>query len=396
MAASRAVMAGMSCLRPSRSFGRPIPRASTALVQALLREAREVEQRFPGVHVAITGGHRMSVDNASIIRADAKRCIAIGTVAMLALCLMAYRRRWLALVTFLPSFFGTLMAGVVLALWQDQLSAIALGFASIAIGVTVDYAIHVIYHLDDTSATDHPSIGRHLSKLVFPVSVGVLTTIGAFLVMMGSPLHGYQQLGILGAIGVIFSAAFALVILPLLVPPAKITGQPPLWLTGLWERYFNWQSQRRLGLLAFVLLLTVVALFGARRLRFEGDVAKLNGITESTRSDDQLINQTWGDALGLTMVVARGATPAEALTQNDRAAEVLARDPNVAARVFVVRRVSVTGNAGGEHPPLARVLVADEAARRCGRRCSRSAGNWVFAATPSRSFGSASKANPLC
>jgi len=306
-------------------------RASTVLVQALLREAREVEQRFPGVHVAITGGHRMSVDNASIIRADAKRCIAIGTVAMLALCLIAYRRRWLALVTFLPSFFGTLMAGVVLALWQDQLSAIALGFASIAIGVTVDYAIHVIYHLDDTSATDHPSIGRHLSKLVFPVGVGVLTTIGAFLVMMGSPLHGYQQLGILGAIGVIFSAAFALVILPLLVPPAKLTGQPPLWLTSVWERYFNWQSQRRLGLLAFVLLLTIVALFGARRLRFEGDVAKLNGITESTRSDDQLINQTWGDALGLTMVVARGATPAEALTQNDRAAEVLARDPNVTA-----------------------------------------------------------------
>ena len=214
---------------------------------------------------------------------------------------------------------------------EDQLSAIALVFASIAIGVTVDYAIHVIYHLDDTSATDHPSIGRHLSKLVFPVGVGVLTTIGAFLVMMGSPLHGYQQLGILGAIGVIFSAAFALVILPLLVPPAKITGQPPLWLTSLWERYFNWQSHRRLGLLAFVLLLTVMALFGARRLRFEGDVAKLNGITESTRSDDRLINQTWGDALGLTMVVARGATPAEALTQNDRAAEVLARDPNVTA-----------------------------------------------------------------
>ena len=116
---------------------------------------------------------------------------------------MAYRRRWLALVTFLPSLFGTLMAGVVLALWQDQLSAIALGFASIAIGVTVDYAIHVIYHLDDAAGSDHRAIGRHLSGLVFPISVGVLTTIAAFLVMTASPMHGYQQLGILGAIGVI-------------------------------------------------------------------------------------------------------------------------------------------------------------------------------------------------
>lgn len=306
-------------------------KSSVGLMRELLEAARDVERRFPGVHVAITGGHRMSVDNASIIRSDAARCIAIGTVAMLALCLMAYRRRWLALVTFVPSFFGTLMAGVVLAFWQDQLSAIALGFASIAIGVTVDYAIHVIYHLDDTSATDHPSIGRHLSKLVFPVGVGVLTTIAAFLVMMGSPLHGYQQLGILGAIGVVFSAAFAVVILPLLVPPAKHPGQQSLWLTNLWERYFNWQSRRQLWLVAFVVVLTAVAVVGARKLRFEGDVTKLNGITRSTRLDDELINQTWGEALGMTMVVARGATPGQALAENDRVAATLARDPNVTA-----------------------------------------------------------------
>ena len=304
-------------------------KASAVLVHEVLQIAHAVEKQFPGVHVAITGGHRMSVDNASIIRADAARCISIGMVAMLALCLMAYRRRWLALVTFLPSFFGTLMAGVVLAFWQDQLSAIALGFASIAIGVTVDYAIHVIYHLDGISETDHPSIGRHLSKLVFPVGIGVITTIAAFLVMMGSPLHGYRQLGILGAIGVMFSAAFALIILPLLVPAPKRSGQPPLWLTKMSGRYFAWQSKRRLWLVAFVLVFTVGAIFGARRLRFEGDVSKLNGITKATREDDRLINKTWGEALGMTLVVARGTTPAEALTQNDRVAVVLAHNTNV-------------------------------------------------------------------
>jgi hypothetical protein len=34
--------------------------------------------------------------------------------------------------------------------------------------------------------------------------------MAAFLVMMTSPMHGYQQLGALGAVGVVFSAAFAL------------------------------------------------------------------------------------------------------------------------------------------------------------------------------------------
>ena len=97
----------------------------------------------------------MSVDNATLIKGDATRCILLGMGAMLVLCLTAFRRRWLALIAFLPSFFGTTMAGVVIAIWEPRLSAIATGFAIIAIGITVDYAIHVIYHLDDAAGLNH-------------------------------------------------------------------------------------------------------------------------------------------------------------------------------------------------------------------------------------------------
>lgn len=313
------------------SFASSDSKASAALVKEMERVVADVEKQFPGVHVAITGGHRMAVDNSTIIRVDATRCIAIGSAGMIVLCFVAYRRRWLSLVSFLPSLFGTLMAGVVLMLWQKHLSAIATGFASIAVGITVDYAIHIIYHLDNTGSTDHRVIGRHLSRLVFPISIGVITTIAAFLVMLASPMHGYQQLGMLGAIGVVFSAGFALVILPLLVPVAKKSGQPPLWLTTLWEKYFHWESRQRLWLVLLVLGLTLAMGFGVKRLRFEGDIAKLNGISDSTRRDDALIQNTWGNALGMTMVVARGKTQAEALARNDRVLEVLSRDPNVAS-----------------------------------------------------------------
>jgi len=77
--------------------------ASAALVDDMLRLAADVERHFPGVHVAITGGHRMTVDNATLIKTDARRCIFLGMAAMLVLCLTVYRRRWLALVAFLPS-----------------------------------------------------------------------------------------------------------------------------------------------------------------------------------------------------------------------------------------------------------------------------------------------------
>ena len=56
---------------------------SEGLVRDLLGHAQIVEQKFPGVHVAITGGHRMSVDNATLIKGDARRCLFIGMGANL-------------------------------------------------------------------------------------------------------------------------------------------------------------------------------------------------------------------------------------------------------------------------------------------------------------------------
>jgi 1-acyl-sn-glycerol-3-phosphate acyltransferase len=303
-------------------------RNSVVLVADLLRMRDAVEKQFPGIHVAITGGHRMSVDNATLIKGDATRCIVLGMVAMLVLCVTAYRRKWLAVVTFLPSLFGTLIAGAVLMLWDNHLSAIAVGFATIAIGITVDYGIYVVYHLDN-AARDRKSAAQIVGRLLLPMATGVLTIIAAFIVLATSPMHGYQQLGIFGAVGVLISAAFALFVLPLLIPLPKTNNLPPLRFTQWMEKFHAWTKRWRPLLLLGVVALTIVTAFGVKRLRFEGDISKLNGITKSTHDDEALIRKTWGDALGVTLVVARGATVDDALAQNDRAAETLARDPGV-------------------------------------------------------------------
>ena len=304
---------------------------SEAMVRDLLLVAARVEHQFYGIHVAITGGHRMSVDNATLIKSDASRCILLGMAAMLVLCVTAFRRRWLAAVTFLPSFFGTTMAGVVLALWSYQLSAIATGFAVIAIGITVDYAIYVIYHLDNAAGLDAPAVGWHIGRLVLPISVGALTTMAAFVVMATSSIRGYQQLGVFGAVGVLFSAAFALLVLPLIVPIPKQSGQPPLWLTLMMGRFHHWQKSSRPWIMLVMVAMTILAVFGLKRLHFEGDLVRLNGITPSTRHDDEIIRKVWGDALGMTLVVARSTNVDDALAQNDLAASRLSQLPGIKA-----------------------------------------------------------------
>jgi len=302
---------------------------SAALVKEMLHAARETEKDFPGTHVAITGGHRMAQDNAALLRGDGTRCMVLALSAMFILCFTAYRRRWLAVVTFLPSLFGTLIAGTVLVLWTDHVSAIAVGFASMAIGITVDYGIYVVYHLDN-AASDRHTAGKIVGRLVLPTAIGALTIIAAFTVLATSPMEGYQQLGIFGAVGVLMAASFAVLVLPLLVPlPKEAVVPKQLRFTNWMENFHSWQKRKRPLLLLVVAALTAVTIFGVKRLRFEGDISKLNGITATTRSDDKLISDTWGDALGMTLVVARGKTADEALAKNDRAAALLAQQTNV-------------------------------------------------------------------
>ncbi|MFO1487274.1 MAG: 1-acyl-sn-glycerol-3-phosphate acyltransferase [Verrucomicrobiota bacterium] len=322
-------------------------RKNKPLIDGLLAMVADVEKEFPGVHVAITGGHRMALDNSTLIWRDSIRCFSLAFIAMFLLCFSAYRRRWLVVVTFLPSLFGTIIAGAVLALTDNHVSGIAVGLASMALGITVDYGIYVVYHLDN-AATNRGSAGKIVSRLVLPTFIGAMTIIAAFAVLAFSPMQGCRQLGIFGAVGVLTSAAFALLVLPLIVPlpkekelksssakpsdtsvPAEHAEISPLRFTGWMDGFHNWQVRNRPWLLLGVLVLTVVAIFGVRKLRFEGDIAKLNGITESTRTDDKIISDTWGDALGMTMVVARGKTVEEALAQNDRATAMLGTQTNL-------------------------------------------------------------------
>lgn len=313
-------------------FGSSDSRLSAALMREITPVVQAVEAKFPGVHVAITGGHRMALDNATLLRRDAMRCLTLAVSAMFLLCFTAYRRRWLATVTFLPSLFGTAIAGTVLALTDDHVSAIATGFASMAIGITVDYGIYVVYHLDN-AATDRASAAKILSRLLLPTFIGAFTIIAAFIVLACSPMSGYRQLGIFGATGVLMSAAFALSVLALLVPLPRQTAAAlrPLRFTNWMEAFHGWQKRHRLWSFGLLVGLTGLAVLGLQRLRFEGDFAKLNGITQATRDDDRLISQTWGDALSLSLVIARGETPAAALAQNDRLATLLASHANVAS-----------------------------------------------------------------
>lgn len=304
----------------------------TALIDGVLRAAREVEGRFsPGaVRIAVTGAHRVALDNATLLRGDSTLTSVIAMVAVALLLLGSYRRRWLGLLGLAPTVVGALAAMVVLHLTGDAVSAVALGCGSILVGVTVDYGIYVFYHLEDSPPADRMALARTVAGLLPTLSFGALTTMAAFLVMLVSPVSGHRQLGLFGASAVAFAALFAGFVLPLFVPVGKpqAAGLSPLRLlplTRLIERLFAWRARHARAVGPVVLVFSLLCAVGIARLRFDGDFARLNGVTPATARDEAAIRETWGKALALTSIVVVGTDREEALQRNERVHAVLER-----------------------------------------------------------------------
>jgi SAM-dependent methyltransferase len=134
---------------------------------------------------------------------------------------------------------------------------------------------------------------------------------------------GHRQLGLFGAVGVGAAAVFALLVLPLFIPVKTFPHARPLPLTGLLGKIFQWRERRQKIVLPALLGFSLICAAGVARVGFDGDIARLNGVTPATRRDDETFKQAWGRSLALTTVVVSGATRDAALADNERVAAVL-------------------------------------------------------------------------
>jgi predicted exporter len=77
-----------------------------------------------------------------------------------------------------PVVFGAIFGLAVTALIQGSVSVIALGAGAIILGIAIDFSVHFMSH-----ARTHPDMRENVRTLVFPLTLGGLTTVGAFLAL---------------------------------------------------------------------------------------------------------------------------------------------------------------------------------------------------------------------
>ncbi|MCA8911537.1 MAG: MMPL family transporter [Planctomycetes bacterium] len=277
-----------------------------------------------GVTPHVIGAHRSSVDNAEVLKSDMHLTILTSVIAILLLFIVAFRALSPILITLLSVGFGFSMALGSQGLVHGDLSAITAGFAAVLLGISVDYAVHLLTTYGSLEGEREDRARQALRHVGRPGFVAMVTTISAIFMLRFSEFDGLHQLSEMAIAGIAGSLVFAFTAGPQLL---RKMGPKPGASSLVSNAIGGMQRARRKGrwpVLGVLAVVTVALACFLPSVGFDGDVTHLDGKSQATRESERLVETTFGqETLSRTLVVVGGDTLDQALRQNDLAAHDL-------------------------------------------------------------------------
>lgn len=207
--------------------------------------------------------------NARQIQCDLMVTVNVALLVIVVLILLAFRRKRTIFLLILPVVYGTLFAAACIYLAQGQISAIAIGTGAVVLGVALSYSVHVISH------AEHSRNARQvIAELTYPLTIGSITTIGAFvgLQFTSSPL--LQDFGLFAALCLVGTTLFCLIFLPHFLTAGG--GQTKRRAMRIIDKINSYPYDRNRWLIGGLAVLTLVALFTCNDVRFNYDMMQLS------------------------------------------------------------------------------------------------------------------------
>lgn len=109
-----------------------------------------------------------------------------------------------------------------IALFYDSVSIIVIGIASVILGIAVNYPLHLIDHLKDSTQPRSA-----FKEIISPLVVGNITTVGAFLCLVPLNAPALHDLGLFASLLLAGTILFVLIFLPHAVKTRKRQTEPP-------------------------------------------------------------------------------------------------------------------------------------------------------------------------
>jgi len=234
------------------------------------------------VEISSTGAPVIAVTNADRIKRDSVLAVLLAVFGIIALLWISFRRFSDMLWIGVSLLFGMVFSLGCIGLFKDSISIIVIGLGSIIVGIAANYPLHFLHSLRDTGDNR-----RTLQEMVTPLLVGNITTVSAFLCLIFLKAQAMHDLALFGSLMLAGTILFTLVFLPVLVKPAQIERKPDE------EISYSGKRSRTIVRIASWTVMTITAamLIWGKGAEFDTDLSHINYMTDSQRSDLELLSE---------------------------------------------------------------------------------------------------------
>lgn len=221
------------------------------------------------------GAAIIAVGNAAQIKKDTQFTVGITFSLLILIFILVYRKIYVPLILFTPTFFGGLLALVTLYLLRSEISAISLGIGSVLMGVTLDYSLHIITHI-----RNNETVENLYKDVTEPILMSSLTTSLAFLCLLFVDSQALQDLGIFAAASVLGAASFALLFIPLVYK----NPTTPHRRNTILDKLAAYEFHKKKGLLAFIVVALIISAFAHKNVTFNKDISQMNFESQASKT----------------------------------------------------------------------------------------------------------------
>ena len=244
--------------------------AAQRFYNLLNRERKTFEAEHPEVRVLVHGTPLGSVSNASTIRNDLIFTVGLSLLVIFVILLLSFHTWTFIWQQIAPILYGTVFSLACMYWIKGYMSLMALGLGAIVLGVAISYCLHVLIH--------HYFVGdveQMLREESTPVTLGCITTVGAFLGLLFTESELLRDFGLFATFALLGNTFFTLFFLPHFMKPEQVKFKRYKGFHII-DRINNlpWDRNRWVLVLMAAVIIAGVAL--SHRVKFDSDLRNLD------------------------------------------------------------------------------------------------------------------------
>ncbi|MET3038041.1 MMPL family transporter [Chryseobacterium sp. NRRL B-14859] len=278
-----------------------------------------INKQFKGkTEISYFGSPVIAVANAQQIKKDIQNTVMISMTVLLLLLIYYFRNFFTPVIVFLPTVFSVLLALLILYFIKDKISAISLSVGAILIGITIDYALHILTHYKHNN-----NIEELYKEITQPIILSSATTAVSFLCLVFVRSEALKDLGLFAAITVILSSITALIIVPQLYRP-KPAGEKLN--TNFIDKIGSYPYEKNKLLIIGCSIVILACLFGFRHVKFNEDIGDLNYIPKELKISEAKLQKLSDITSKSIYTISYGNSEEEALARNSQLSSFLEKE----------------------------------------------------------------------